>query len=111
MDVAFWIRTSASTSNTLHVLSAINSLTFLPRRASAIDGSDDGLGQTQSSYRGGNWVNVIPVRDRPVSGARHSVLMKVPDRSSCTILPLQQNSSVLLKSLTIDGVIVPCSSN
>lgn len=31
MDVGFWMRSSASTSNAPHVLSTINSRTFVPR--------------------------------------------------------------------------------
>lgn len=42
MDVDFWMRSSASTSNTLHVLSAINSHTVLSLGALAIDNGDDG---------------------------------------------------------------------
>lgn len=68
MDVDdFWMRSSASTSNTL-VLSTINSHTFCPPPgALAIDDSDDGLGETQGSYREGtgsmsSWFGIDPSR-------------------------------------------------
>lgn len=68
MDVDdFWMRSSASTSNTLHVLSTINSHTFFPPGALAIDDSDDGLGETQGSRREGtgsmsSWFGIDPPR-------------------------------------------------
>ena len=56
MDVGFWMRSSASTSTTLHVHTSINSHTFCPQRALAIDLGKHGahvgmeLGQCQSWF-------------------------------------------------------------
>lgn len=106
MDVGFWMRSSASTSNTLHVLYTINSHTFCPRGLWLLTTVMMDLGRHRDSCVEGTGSMSVLVRDRPVSGARHSVLMKVPDRSLGTVLSLQQNSSTQLKSLTIDGIIV-----
>lgn len=69
MDLGFWMSSSASTSNALHVHSAQHTAAPGPLD---IDDGDDGLGQTGEWCNEGTGSMSVLVRDRPVPGTRQS---------------------------------------